>query len=80
MSKDWNSEMNCAECSQTMNRSAVAGRLSLLIHSDKLNHKAEYYEKLRISLWSVNAKKETVISKLSCGSRGFWEFDESSRY
>lgn len=48
-----------------MNHSAVAERLSVLIYSDKPNHKAEYYEKLKISLWSVNAKKETVISKLS---------------
>lgn len=40
--------------------------MSVLIYSDKQNHKAEYYEKLKITLWSVNAKKEAVISKLSC--------------
>lgn len=38
--------------------SAVAERLSVVICSDKLNHKAEYYEKLEISLWSVNAKSD----------------------
>lgn len=49
-----------------LHHSAVAGRLSELIYSHKPNHKAENYEKLKISLWSLNAKKEAVISKLSC--------------